>query len=230
MSARSDSAGGFCFCVTLPVTCDQSPYPTCDGVCPIGNHCEKSPVTVPVLPTPDLPPEPDPPDCDAILSHYAGADVHALFPGGIDFSNPRHSCFRNVQRTVDPATGDETETFDSIVRGVVNDGSGPQTGHPDRSGDHRGERQGWCDDGSWDTEILSMSLSGDVGGISIEIRESPGLPSPGHTAVTDVGGGQFQIDSFFDVYTELSIDGGAFQPQTNRGRSRMDLQRVITPP
>ena len=64
--------------------------------------------------------------------------------------------------------------------------------------------------GSWDTEMVALSLIGDVGGISIEIRESPSLPSPGHHSAIDLGNGQFQVDSFFDVFTEISIDGGAF--------------------
>ena len=40
------------------------------------------------------------------------------------------------------------------------------------------------------------------------IRESPTLASDGQTTVTDLGGGNFQISSFFDVFTELSLDGG----------------------
>lgn len=62
--------------------------------------------------------------------------------------------------------------------------------------------------GSWDTEMVSMSLSGNVGGNPVLIQESPTLPSTGHTTVTDIGGGQFRIDSFFDVFTELSLDNG----------------------
>ena len=34
------------------------------------------------------------------------------------------------------------------------------------------------------------------------------LPSPGHTTLTTLPGGMYHIDSFFDVFTELSIDGG----------------------
>ena len=70
-----------------------------------------------------------------------------------------------------------------------------------------------------------MSLSGDVGGVQIEIRESPSLPSPGETTVTDNGAGRFVVDSFFDVFTELSVGGGPFQPQTN-GAGRMDLEPI----
>jgi hypothetical protein len=42
----------------------------------------------------------------------------------------------------------------------------------------------------------------------IILRESPTIASTGQTVITDVGGGMYQIDSFFDVFTELSIDGG----------------------
>jgi len=40
------------------------------------------------------------------------------------------------------------------------------------------------------------------------IRESPTLASTGETTITDIGSGMYRIDSFFDVFTELSIDGG----------------------
>ena len=82
--------------------------------------------------------------------------------------------------------------------------------------------------GHWDTEMVSMSLSGDVGGVSIEIRESPVRSSEGKTKVDKLGTGQFEIDSFFDVFTELSVDGGPFQPQTNEPL-RMELRRVPEP-
>lgn len=62
--------------------------------------------------------------------------------------------------------------------------------------------------GLFDTEIVSMSLSGDAGGMPILIRESPTMQSAGLHDVTDIGGGLYHIDSFFDVFTELSVDGG----------------------
>ncbi len=66
---------------------------------------------------------------------------------------------------------------------------------------------------TFDTEIVSMSLTGDVGGLSVEIRESENELSAGDTIITRVGinqdgGDRFHIDSFFDVFTELSVDGG----------------------
>jgi len=58
----------------------------------------------------------------------------------------------------------------------------------------------------FDTEMLQLDLSG--GGLPVRIRESPTLQSLGGTNQRDLGGGQYRIDSFFDVFTELSLDGG----------------------
>jgi hypothetical protein len=62
--------------------------------------------------------------------------------------------------------------------------------------------------GTFQTEMLSMDLSGTTPFGAVMVRESPTLPSLGNTSITDIGGGNFHIDSFFDVFTELSIDGG----------------------
>ena len=62
--------------------------------------------------------------------------------------------------------------------------------------------------GSFVTEIISMNLLGEMPGFGmIEIRESPTMASIGQTAITDIGGGLYEIESFFDVFTELSVDG-----------------------
>lgn len=63
--------------------------------------------------------------------------------------------------------------------------------------------------GTFDTEMLSMSLSGVTPLGPFMIRESPTRASLGKVTITAIGAGQYQIDSFFDVFTELSIDGGA---------------------
>jgi len=138
---------------------------------------------------PQLPPDQSPDDkCEQIRSHYVGEDVHALFPGGIDFSNPRHYCFRNV--SIIPTPDGELEFFDSTVEGIFDDGSGPQLVRLDGPvsilvfGKTPTDKTG-----SWQTEILSMDLSGDVGGVSIQIRKSPVQPSTGQTSVLDIGGG-----------------------------------------
>jgi len=79
------------------------------------------------------------------------------------------------------------------------------------------ELQGWIEtvtfnrvgniEGMFDTEIVSMDLSGDVGDIPISIRESPIKNSSGQTTITDIGGGKWDVDSFFDVFAEVKFNG-----------------------
>ncbi|MEX0586402.1 MAG: hypothetical protein WD176_07150, partial [Pirellulales bacterium] len=79
-------------------------------------------------------------------------------------------------------------------------------------------------EGLFETEMESMHMTGSVtvagvGTFPVEIRESPTLASLGEThimAVTD-GVGSFAIDSFFDVFTEMSITGitPGFVPAAN---------------
>ena len=69
------------------------------------------------------------------------------------------------------------------------------------------------DRGSWQTEMVSMSLSGSLpDGRVIEIRESPSLPSLGQHTLTTLPESNFQVDSFFDIWPEISIDNGPFVP------------------
>jgi hypothetical protein len=58
--------------------------------------------------------------------------------------------------------------------------------------------------GTFSTQVTGLNLSG--GGAML--RQSPTLASDGETTVTDIGGGEFQIHSFFDVFVELSLDDG----------------------
>jgi len=84
---------------------------------------------------------------------------------------------------------------------------------------------------SWDTEILSMDLSG---------TQQPG-PSllgiapvdPAHVTILKISenpGGTFNVDSFFDVFTEVSLDGGgSFHPSTDPVNMGMRLTGVPEP-
>ncbi|MCC7476661.1 MAG: hypothetical protein IT425_14830 [Pirellulales bacterium] len=64
----------------------------------------------------------------------------------------------------------------------------------------------------FDTEMLSLSLQGGDLPANIRVRESPSRPSTGKGRITDLGGGIFRVDSFFDIFTELSLDGGEWIP------------------
>ncbi len=76
--------------------------------------------------------------------------------------------------------------------------------------------------GTFDTEMLSLNLTGSTPFGPLMIRESPTQASIGRTSITDIGGGQYRIDSFFDVFTELSVDGGqTWMPSA--GATHVDL-------
>jgi len=57
----------------------------------------------------------------------------------------------------------------------------------------------------FETELLQLDLV--IGGVGL-LRENPAQPSVGQLLLSDLGGGTFRIDSFFDVFTEISLDGG----------------------
>lgn len=167
---------------------------------------------------------------------YVGPDIHAVYAGGaLDYllSLPQHAAIAGTT-VVTPGGGgnpgdanDEIETFSSnlvaqmdVVQfpsgtSVIGGpqpifANGPVTTivlnrllSPDGTG-------------TFDTEMLQLNLSGNFGGTPFMIRESPTLASTGQTTVTDIGGGLYRIDSFFDVFTELSLDGGlSWMPSTN---------------
>lgn len=67
------------------------------------------------------------------------------------------------------------------------------------------------------TEMLSLSLSGGSLPAGVMIRESPTLASTGKTRISPQSSGAFRIDSFFDVFTELSLDGGQTWTPANGG-------------
>ncbi len=75
-------------------------------------------------------------------------------------------------------------------------------------------------------EILSMDLVSDpmfmsIPGTSNTLEIRPILPSTGGHTITDIGSGQYEIDSFFDVFTELRVDNGPWTPAS--GPIRLDL-------
>jgi len=79
----------------------------------------------------------------------------------------------------------------------------------------------------FDTEMLQLDLSG--GGMPVMIRESPTLPSTGRITQRDLGGGQYQLDSFFDVFTELSLDGGQSWFPSNQPLHTTTIDKSPTP-
>jgi hypothetical protein len=82
--------------------------------------------------------------------------------------------------------------------------------------------------GTFSTELLGMNLSGSSAYGPFLLRESPTIASTGQTTITGLGGGLYQIDSFFDVFTELSVDGGVTWIPSS-GPTRVTLQSAPEP-
>lgn len=58
----------------------------------------------------------------------------------------------------------------------------------------------------YSAQMTQMDISGLPGGI--QLRIDPVTPSTGPTAITSVGINEFGISSFFDIFTDISLDGG----------------------
>jgi hypothetical protein len=71
--------------------------------------------------------------------------------------------------------------------------------------------------GTFNAQITDFDFNGMFNGHPFEFKQNPGMASTGQTTVNQVpGSGLYQISSFFDVFTELSLDGGAFVPGPER--------------
>lgn len=87
-------------------------------------------------------------------------------------------------------------------------------------------------DGSFDTEMLAMNLSGASPLGPMLVRESPSRPSLGQVRLNGLPPGQpVHIDSFFDIFVELSIDGGqTWMPAMSDGDNPIvESDRFSTP-
>jgi Neuraminidase (sialidase) len=138
-------------------------------------------------------------------------------------SMARNMRFLNVTgREAAPADGvdNDCDSFFDIFIEVSTDGGGnwePMTGHGQAAWRFHG---GPSVDGvqSFEAEILSMSASilGGGGADGTMIRESPTRSSNGSSDVGGGGGGGYMIDSFFDIFTEVSMDGGQTWSESNQ--------------
>jgi hypothetical protein len=61
---------------------------------------------------------------------------------------------------------------------------------------------------TFDTELVTFELGGSTAPAGAMVRESPSVASTGRTTITALSGGQYRIESFYDVWLELSLDGG----------------------
>jgi len=152
---------------------------------------------------------------------YSGSGLTITLRNVIDTS------FSNIQHVTSGAN--ELETFNSSATGDISFNGGPLV-PVTLAGPVETETFGktGMTIGTFSTQMLSLDLTGNAAGHSAELMLDPTQTTTGQTTVADVGGGNFQITSFFDVFTELSLDGGPFIPQNN-GPSLLTLQNMPEP-
>jgi hypothetical protein len=190
-------------------------------------------------------PSPDIPPIIVPGVYLSPQDVHAKYSGGgleIVLQLIEHQPFALLDPTLfecgQPGSTmcEEHHHFSSGLDGMVSINGGPDMPIV-MNGDVRTVAYGkgpGDTTGTFDTEMLQMNLIG--GGVMI--RESPSRPSLGKTSITDIGppggGGPpddgYHIDSFFDVFTELSLDGGqTWIPKSGPRATRVHLGGVPEP-
>jgi len=159
-------------------------------------------------------PSPDIPPIIVPGVYLSPQDVHAMYSGPaleVVLSMIQHQPFAGSSI---PGPEGERHHFESQMNGMVSINGGPaqpiMMGGPVETVAF-GRPPGGL--GTFDTEMLSMSLTGGP----VMVRESPTKASTGKTSIADIGGGMYHIDSFFDVFTELSLDGGTSWMPSNMG-------------
>jgi len=152
-----------------------------------------------------------------IGSQYSASQVagfHQGWPvgaGTITFSNSIHNQFSGCTTPNAATPGALTiDTFSSTLSGTLIDlgGVSHSITVPDTMvtvqlifTGMQGQTQ------LFDTTITQFDVSGGNLPAGVMLRQSLSKPTLGKTTITPIGN-QFQISSFFDVFTDLSIDGG----------------------
>jgi hypothetical protein len=85
--------------------------------------------------------------------------------------------------------------------------------------------------GSWTTDLVSLSLSGPLLGhtLTLSLDTTPGHESTGETSIEQIDRNRFRIDSFFDVFVDLTLD--TLPPlHTTRGPIHATAGTIPEPP
>jgi hypothetical protein len=175
----------------------------------------RDPATIPGIGTPSnhLPPRND--------YYVSPAQYHAAFAAGIVIKDVKHSFFT---RSYEPPVGGGTQIHDFGSQVDLKLSlNGGQTFTPARAQADVSVRVVDAGGGNYDTEMLQLDVhGGDLG--NIRLRESPTEASRGQTELHVMPDGTFQITSFFDIFTELSLDGGANWQQPTSGPVHVELR------
>jgi len=163
-------------------------------------------------------------------SQYA-AMLHQMYAAGlIDLRDPIHFDFAGCDPPPPLPGGQTTHSFGSVVRArISSDGGATYQNHQAPAQvtvkmTNAGTAGGTT---TFDTEMLQLDIGGGTLPPGVLIRESPTKQSTGKTTERP-GAGGFYIDSFFDIFTELSVDGGQTWMPSDNGAGHVEMG-IINP-
>jgi hypothetical protein len=158
---------------------------------------------------------------------------HAYYANGIVITNVIHRRFTTAI-TPPPPGFSTSHTFGSQVEMDVSTDGGLRYSHMNAPATV--SVQITCRLGNdgvteyYDTEMTQLSIAGGELPGGVMIRESPTKASLGRTTSSSVlTGGGYQTDSFFDIFTEVSTDGGASWMPSVAGPATVALEPLTTP-
>ena len=131
------------------------------------------------------------------------------FANGLLLRNPAHRLFTAGITPPGPG-GDVTHAFGSQVEMEVSmDGGVNWEPHVANGATqvYMADSGSSGDDTLYTTEMLALDISGGTLPGAVLVRESPTKASSGETRIETIPGG-YMIDSFFDIWCEVSMDGG----------------------
>jgi hypothetical protein len=154
----------------------------------------------------------DSPNLPPLQGQYVSpAQWHAYYGMGIDIKDVIHHGFTASIPPPPPPGGTATHSFGSDVDVLVSMDGGTTYSPMKAPADVKVSITFAKQDGNTDyfvTEMLQLDLEGGTLPLGAMIRESPTRASTGEATVTTLDDGRHQIISFFDIFTELSLDSG----------------------
>jgi len=181
--------------------------------------------------------------------YLSPADVHMIIdglPAGTTIHlGAEHQDFINITNSPGGSLGGEVEQFDSNLRLDLL-ATGSLAGYqrmlslPAHCETHTAPRTPGQVVQSFDTDMFQLQGQLPAGDpdfdlLRITAGSDFGLPSPGHTTLTRLSGGNWNVDSFFDITYRIDFVGAPGGPLAGRsgsttGTIRMQTGQTVPPP
>jgi hypothetical protein len=182
----------------------------------------------------DLPPQ----GCGYVSPDSLHRIIDGLPPGSTIQVAAEHQDFFNVSHFPGGSLGGEVEQFMSFLHLDLN-GTGPLNGFHRTLGmqaqcqTHTAPRVPGTSPQSFDTDMFGLQGQLPPGDPDFDLLRITagtgfGMPSPGHTTLTALPGGQWAVDSFFDITYRIDFVGAPGGPLSGRSGSTTGTIRMQT--